>query len=129
MEAWIKVCVSTPRNPKLSAMARVMGVSRATVLGHCIDLWTWADSQTADGFISGVTFADIVEAAGVPMDFCRAMASEEIHWMWETLAGDERGSGVLLHNWQHHNGTCTKKRSQEATRQSRCRGRAAKLSR
>lgn len=119
MDAWLKISKDTPSKPKLRIIARLLGVSRGDAFLNCFELWAWADTLTTDGFIAGLTIEDVAELAGLPIAFCRVLASEEVHWMIETISTRTGERGILLYEWERHNGSCAKKRAKDASRQAR----------
>ena len=111
---WIKVRINLRDQREVFVVARRLGLARDHVVGLCVRLWAWADSQTTDGVIDGVRQEDldaIVEHDGV------AAALVEAGW----LVADSRG--VILPNFERHNGESAKKRVLAAERKSRQRDR------
>ena len=124
MENWLKICKDTASKPKLHLLAKRLNCSKGDVFLYCFNLWAWADSQTTDGFIPNTDAADVAELAHVPLAFCHALAAEDVGWLIEFHNTKNGQQGMLLHDWQKHNGSCSKKRAQAAARQSRYRGRS-----
>jgi len=111
---WIKVRTNLRDQREVFVAARRLGLARDHVVGLCVRLWAWADSQTTDGVIDGVRQEDvdaIVEHDG----FAAALA--EAGW----LIADSRG--VILPNFERHNGESAKKRVLAAERKGRQRDR------
>ncbi len=111
---WIKVRTNLRDQREVFVVARRLGLARDHVVGLCVRFWAWADSQTTDGTIDGIRPDDldaIVEHAG----FAAALA--EAGW----LLVDDRG--VIIPNFDRHNGESAKKRVLAAERKSRQRDR------
>jgi len=111
---WIKVRVNLRDQREVFVVARRLGLARDHVVGLCVRLWAWADSQTTDGVIESVRQEDvdaIVEHDGF------AAALTEAGW----LLVDE--CGVIIPNFDRHNGESAKKRVLAAERKSRQRDR------
>ena len=118
METWLKICKSTLFKPKLQLIANRLNCSRGDVFFYCVKLWAWADSQTSDGFIPNLSTEDVASLADIPINFCRALAAEDVAWLTMRQNTKTGKSGVLLHDWQKHNGKCAKKRADDARRQA-----------
>jgi hypothetical protein len=110
---WIKVCLDTPRKPEMRLAAKMARLTKEQVFWHWFHLYAWADGQTADGFIPQLNLEDVAESSGVSLEFCRALSSPEIGWLFEA-GGDN--PGVMFRNWERHNGRCAKQRAQGCRR-------------
>ena len=109
---WIKVRGNLREQREVFVVARRLGLARDHVVGLCVRFWAWADGQTTDGTIDGIRLEDIdaiVEHEG----FAAALA--EAGW----LLVDERG--VIIPNFDRHNGESAKKRAMKTQRQARWR--------
>ena len=107
---WIKVRTNVRDQREVFVTARRLGLARDHVVGLCVRFWAWADGQTTDGTIDGIRLEDIdaiVEHEG----FAAALA--EAGW----LLVDERG--VIIPNFDRHNGESAKKRVLAAERKRR----------
>jgi hypothetical protein len=110
---WIKVRTNVRDQREVFVVARRLGLARDHVVGLCVRVWAWADGQTTDGTIDSIRLEDIdaiVEHEG----FAAALA--EAGW----LLVDKRG--VIIPNFDRHNGESAKKRVLAAERKRRQRG-------
>ena len=107
---WIKVRANVREQREVFVTARRLGLARDHVVGLCVRFWAWADGQTTDGSIDGIRPVDIdaiVEHEG----FAAALA--EAGW----LLVDKRG--VIIPNFDRHNGESAKKRAMDTERKRR----------
>lgn len=107
---WIKVRSDLRDQREVFVMARKLDLPRDYVVGLCFHFWAWADGQTTDGAVDGIRPADI-DAIVEHQGFAQAMA--EAGW----LQVDERG--VILPNFDRHNGESAKKRAMDARYQEK----------
>jgi hypothetical protein len=91
---WIKVCLDTPRKPEMRLAAKMARLTKEQVFWHWFHLYAWADGQTADGFIPQLNLEDVAESSGVSLEFCRALSSPEIGWLFEAGTGNGTTGGV-----------------------------------
>jgi hypothetical protein len=80
-----------------------------------MEVWEWADENTLDGHVLGVTKKFIDELVGVP-GLADAMAAEDIGWL---MVDD---AGVVFPNFCRHNGKSAKQRALTAERKRLQRG-------
>lgn len=111
-EQWIKVRHGLFGDPRLSRMKAALGISKNEMLGLCIRLWTWADLATADGFIEGMTPELVDEEFDMP-GLSEAMVA--VRWLMFTE------NGVVVVNFEDHNGESAKKRAGGAKRAQKSR--------
>ena len=104
---WIKIEKSTPDKPEIRTAARICGVGRQDAFLAFFLLWSYFDTHCEDGFLPGLTLEDIDEMAGLT-GFGRAMVS--VGW----LLADP--TGVIVVNWDRHNGKSAKARAQTMRR-------------
>jgi hypothetical protein len=121
---WIKVCKDTPGKSELTILSDRLNASLGDVFLWWFQLYSWADGQTADGFLPHMNARLVAKASGVPEDFCDALGSEDIAWLYQTEGSNGKPSGMLFRNWSRHNGRSAKKRAQDAQRQRRKRKQA-----
>lgn len=76
---WIPVSVSLPNKRKVLAIARSTKRSKHEVAGLLSHFWGWASGESADGFLSGVTFTDLVESVGGDEELWQAVA--DVDWL------------------------------------------------
>ena len=105
---WIKIECSTPDKPEVLAITVKMGWDDPDLtVGKLFKLWRWFDQQTTDGNALSVTSALLDRYLGVS-GFVTAVASVG----WLSINED----GVSLVDFDKHNGTSAKQRSQTAKR-------------
>lgn len=107
MNDWIKIEKCTPHKPELRQAARKCGVSRGDAFIAFFALWTYFDTHCEDGFLPGLSLEDVDEMAGIK-GFGRAMVS--VGW----LVADP--TGIIVVNWERHNGKSAKARAQTMRR-------------
>lgn len=110
MAEWIAWQKGLAAKPEVVAIAGRLGVTRREAAAMCCEVWEWADSNTADGFVEGMTAAhlsDVVNLRGIG----EAMAA--FGWLLEDPGG------LHFPNFDRWNGATAKKRLQDAKRQAR----------
>lgn len=75
---WLKIETSTPDKPEVLRLAALLGITPDDAFGKCFRFWRWADSQTVDGVLRGVT-CDTIDA----LIHCRKFADSlsEVGWL------------------------------------------------
>lgn len=116
---WIKVCKDTPQKGEFAILSERLDMSIGDVFLLFFRLYSWADGQTADGFLPHMTAKRISEVSGVAEDFCVALGSEDIGWLYHVSESDGKPAGMVFKNWNRHNGMSAKKRAQDNQRQRR----------
>jgi hypothetical protein len=112
VDTWIKLRTKLPNDGRLRVVSRICHASTVTALGALVTLWCLADAQADDnGVIYGYTAEDINDLVKLP-GFCEALPAE-----WVDLSGE----WVKLPEYQEHNGTTGKSRSQATKRQQKVR--------
>lgn len=106
---WIKWVKGLPGRGEIRIIARELGISRYAAAGHFMALMEWADDETTDGFLRGMTLADLDDAAGCK-GFGAALSRPDVAWAVQ----DDRG--VTLAKFGRHNGETAKRRLIEAER-------------
>lgn len=114
--AWIESHQSLLTHRKTARLARQLGVSKITAIGHLHALWWWAVDNTAAGDLSSLEAADIADGAcweGDAAAFVEAL----------TYAGfvDADADGLRLHNWDQYTGRLVERREANAERMRRAR--------
>lgn len=104
---WIKMRTNLWDDPRVSKMVDMTDTSEAQVIGALYWLWAMADQHSAEGFLPSLSFKQINRKVGVK-GFGEAL--EAIGW------GAELQDGVLIINFDDHNGASAKKRCQTARR-------------
>ena len=114
---WIEWEKGLVRKPEVIRIARILMSTAQHAAGCCMMVWEWAEDVTVDGFVPGVTPADVSFAAAVPGI---GEALVEVGWLLHTP------EGVQFPNWDRHNGEPSKRRALDALRK-RVRRREDKL--
>lgn len=105
---WLKFDASTPDKPEVLAITVAMGWDDPDLtVGKLLRMWRWFDQQTIDGNAAGVTTALLDRLLGVS-GLCAAM--ESVGWL-EVYEG-----GIILPNFERHNGKTAKNRALTAKR-------------
>jgi len=105
---WIKMRVDLDKDPAVISISADLNVTECTVVGMLHRLWAWADAQSRNGHVAGVTKKWIdryVCHDGV------ADALEKVGWL------REENGGITFPNFDRHNGQSAKKRALETRRQ------------
>ena len=111
---WIPWELGLSKKREVVIIARVLGVSRREAAAMCMEVWEWAQDQTLDGLIVGVSPIDLSEAVGIPGI---GEAMEIAGWI-------RNGDGnVQFPNWERFNSKSGKERLWAAERKRRERAR------
>ena len=106
---WIKWTVGLTKKREVVTLAKKLKLSRREMAAVLMEVWEWADENTLDGHVLGVTPAFIDELVNVPR-LGAAMASKDVGWL---LVDD---AGIGFPNFLRHNGKCAKERALAAER-------------
>ena len=105
-------------HPKIKRAGRVLGVSKAQMVGHLICLWWWCLDYAEDGNLSDFNNADIAEASeweGDPDTFVSALLNcgpaDRAGFLVDT------GDGLEINDWAEYGGKYITKRNQGRKRQ------------
>ena len=111
---WIKLRIDLHEDPAVIAIAADLRISELEVVGCLYRIWAWADQQTADGQLSGVTAAWLDRLIHRE-NFAAAM--QKVGWLVIKKAG------IQLPHFDRHNGKSAKERAlaTERKRQERSR--------
>lgn len=103
--AWIKIEHEIYNKPEVFSLASTLGITRAEVVGHLVNIWIWADQMSEDGNIYGNTsMVDELTKEG----FSEAL--EAVGWL-------EKNDMVMhIPKFEKHNGNSAKKRAETALR-------------
>ena len=104
---WIKMRGNLWDDPRVAKLCDLTGQAEAAIVGGLYWLWATADQHTEDGCMPGLTLRQIDRKTGI-QGFGAALCA--IDW----LRDDEQG--VVLVNFEEHNGASAKKRCQTAKR-------------
>lgn len=106
--AWIESHQELGAHPKLGRLARALGVSRPTALGHLHLLWYWALDYAPSGDISRYRASEIARAAeweGKPGVFTKALRDAGF-----------LDPGQVIHDWPDYAGKLIERRRADAAR-------------
>jgi hypothetical protein len=112
---WIESHTELARHPKTLRLARRLGASLPTTIGHLHLLWWWAIEFAQDGDLAPYDDAEVAAACGWEGD--PAALREAL-----TAAGFLDGCGVL-HDWRDYAGKLLDQRKANAEKQARWRNR------
>lgn len=116
---WLAWECGLARKREVLLIARALAVSHREAAAMCMEVWEWAEGQTPDGIIEGLTVADVSGAVGIER-IGEAMAAAG----WLT----DHGGGVTFPKWKRFNSKCAKARMLAAERKrqqrDRCHGRS-----
>jgi len=108
------------RNWKLGALARAIGVSKVTAIGHLHILWWWGLDNTPDGNLTGISEEDIAEGAMWEGD-AHTFVSALIRAGFVDSEDGEEQCELSFHNWQKYGGKIIASRQTNAEKQARFR--------
>lgn len=105
---WLKWCKGLTRKREVVLVAGRLGMHRRQVAGTYMEFAEWADDETTDGRIAGVTAEYIDDLVTTP-GFARAL--EAVGWLRFTE------DGILIPNFKRHNGQTAKTRARNQRNQ------------
>ena len=112
---WIESHQDLARHPKTKRLARALGVSKATAIGHLHLLWWWALSYAYDGQrVPPYDEADIADAVawdGDPADLVEALVAAGFF--------ERQKDVILIHDWYDYAGKLLAKREEDRLRKAR----------
>jgi hypothetical protein len=104
---WIKFRSCLLRHPKVVRIASALKADKFRTLGGLMSVWCLFDEQTEDGFLDSYTL-DVLDAeVGFPGI---SLAMQSVGWLEETP------EGLVLPEFETHNGASAKRRAQDADR-------------
>ena len=109
---WIKVEKVTPEKPEVEAMADQLKIDPDAVFGKLFRIWSWFDDHTEKGDAPSVTRALLDRMSGVT-GFGDAMV--DVGWLVES------DHGLVIPNFDRHNGKTAKNRALSAKRNAELR--------
>jgi len=107
---WIPWTKGLTHKREIFAIARTLKIDRRIAACLCMETWEWADSETSDGQVTGITIADLDTIARTP-GFGLAMI--DVGWIVETRRG------LTFTNWERWNTDSAKNRLRERERKRR----------
>jgi hypothetical protein len=117
--AWLESHQELARHPKVRRLAKALGVSVPTAVGHLHLLWWWALDFAADGDVSRYEPDELAEAAlweGDPRQFIGALETAG-------FLDPDSHDGAHLHDWHDYGGKVIAQRQANARRQAEWRDR------
>ncbi len=114
---WIKVDTMMMRKQEIGFVALRCGCSEKEAFASWFLLWGWFDAESVDGSMPFANKAKCDQVAELPGI---ADALEQVGWL-----EFEPEMGLLVIDWEKHNGNSTKARALAAQRKSRERRRPA----
>lgn len=115
--AWIKSFQELGSHPKTKKLARLLGVSLPTAIGHLHLLWWWALSYAKDGDLSRYDIEDISEAMQWDEDIFRLIDSLVVAGF---LDKDDSGN-LYIHDWDDYGGKLEEQREKDRQRKAEAR--------
>jgi hypothetical protein len=106
---WIKMRGNLWDDPRITKLCDLTDSQEAMVVGGLYWLWAAADQHTENGCMPGLTLRQIDRKTGIA-GFGAALC--DIGWLRDDPAG------VELVNFQEHNGSSAKRRSEDAKRKA-----------
>jgi DNA replication protein DnaT len=107
---WIPWEVGLHQKSEVVRMAKACGVHPHEMAARCMIVWAWAQDQTVDGIIPGLTAADISRTVGIPEI---GEALQAVGWLTDLT------DGISFPNWERFNGRPSKQRMLSAERKRR----------
>ena len=114
--AWIESHQTLVRHPKTMRLARSLGVSVPTAIGHLHCLWWWALEYAQDGELTEFEPEDIASASLWEGD-AQAFVSALI----ESCFLDHADTALYIHDWHDYAGKLIEKRKSDAERKRQSR--------
>lgn len=108
---WIESHQELGRHPKTRKLARMLGVSIPTAIGHLHLLWWWAVDYAPDGALGRFDPADIADATmweGDPAQLVTAL--RDAGWL------DDTDGGPQIHDWADYAGRLLERRRADTAR-------------
>lgn len=104
MANWIRIEKSTPYKQEIAEIARALHISTHEAFVRCFLVWSWADTESVDGFLKGIDLYGVDGVAGR-----RGFADVMVKVGW--LA--QRSDGVEIPEFLKHMGSSQKKRDRQ----------------
>jgi hypothetical protein len=122
---WIKMEHATPDKHEITALARLLGVSRGDAFLLIVKWWIWLDLNTRNGKVTLNVTPSVTQMYAQDIDntmHCPGFAMGLAAVGWLEIAAD--GAVMSTPNFDRHNGETAKSRALNARRQSDYRGNA-----
>lgn len=104
---WIKMRTDLRDHPKVVRMSSALKADRLRIIGGLWAVWSTFDTHSEDGTLEGYTFAALDEGIGWK-GFSQALA--DVRWL------EEVSGGLVIPEFDEHNGASAKKRAQDTKR-------------
>ncbi len=109
--AWIKVEIGLDSRREVVLIASALETDRRTTVGHLVAFWSWADGETTDGRLVGMTptlIDEIIQVQG----FADALLDDQVGWLLRYEGGLE------LPKYDKHHSQAAKTRALDSSRKS-----------
>jgi len=116
--AWIESHQTLREHPKIKKLCRLLGISKATAVGHLHMLWWWAMDYAQDGELTRYDDLEVALAAEWDGDehvFVQALMDSRF------LDVDDQHR-VVIHDWPDYAGKLIERRAKNAQRMREARG-------
>ena len=107
---WIPWECGLTRKREVVIISRALGVSRLEAAAMCMSVWEWAQDQSLDGLIVGMSPVEISDAVSLPGI---GEAMQQAGWL---IPGE---GCVQFPNWERFNGRPAKARLQKSEQNQR----------
>lgn len=104
---WIHWEKGLVKKPEVIRIARALKCTPQHAAACCMQVWEWIEDNTTTGIIDGLAPADVSVVVGIQGI---AEAMEDVGWM---LRED---NGIVIPNFDRHNGEPAKRRAEKARR-------------
>lgn len=109
--AWIESHQEVGRHPKTKKLARLLGISIPTAVGHLHFLWWWALDFAQDGVLDKFDAEDIAEAMEWKGDEQALLDA-----LMEAEYIDVTDHGLVIHDWAEYAGKLLERRAKDRAR-------------
>jgi len=113
---WIESHQELARHPKTKRLARTLGISLVTAVGHLHFLWWWCLDFAQDGALEAFDAADIADGAGWDGDPAAFMDA-----LIDARFVDRDGDTTRIHDWEHYGEKLLRRREMHAERMRQAR--------
>ena len=115
--AWIPVDQSLVGHRKTLRLARELGVSQTTAIGHLIRFWLWCADNAPTGKLTGIDPQDIAYASGTnrgSVNFFDALVT--CGFVDKRGHGTDRPPDFQIHDWEQFGGKLWAERAKNRQR-------------
>lgn len=107
---WIPWECGLTKKREILLVARELGVTPREAAACCMEVWEWAQAQSVDGVVAGLSAEDVSTATGIAG---MGEAMRNAGWILESEGG------IQFPNWERFNARSAKARLMNAERQRR----------